>query len=102
MNRCPRLILFVGFIEPSAHCHKVIDAGRSRHDKSVIDQQQQTRLTLMKTPRQILLGVILAAAAFIGCEKKGDTISSAEEADKKAGVAAPGIAETKAIAEEGF
>src|SRR5437868_12713858 len=56
----------------------------------------------MKTPRQILLGVILTAAAFIGCEKKGDAISSAEQADKKAGVAAPGIAETKAIAEEGF
>src|SRR5437868_14688149 len=56
----------------------------------------------MKTPRQILLGVILTAAAFISCNKKGDVISSAEQADKKAGVAAPGIAETKAIAEEGF
>src|SRR5258708_535026 len=56
----------------------------------------------MKTPRQILLGVILAAAAFIGCEKKGDAISSAEEADKKTGIAAPSIVETKAIAEEGF
>ena len=51
---------------------------------------------------QLALASAIAAAAFIGCEKKGDAISSAEQADKKAGVAAPGIAETKAIAEEGF
>jgi hypothetical protein len=37
-----------------------------------------------------------------GGDKKGDAISAAEQADKKAGIAAPGIAETKAIAEEGF
>ncbi len=46
-----------------------------------------------------------AAAAtmllVVAC-KKGDAVSSAAEADKKAGVPAPGIAETKAIAEEGF
>src|SRR5882757_9109759 len=51
---------------------------------------------------QLALASALTAAALIGCEKKGDAISSAEQADKKAGVAAPGIAETKAIAEEGF
>ena len=51
---------------------------------------------------QLALVSALTAAALIGCEKKGDAISSAEQADKKAGVAAPGIAETKAIAEEGF
>ena len=67
----------------------------------------------MKTPRQILLGVMhyplnkllalaLATAALVGCEKKGDAISGAGQADKKAGIAAPGIEETKAIAEEGF
>src|SRR5438046_3829614 len=48
-----------------------------------------------------LIGAI-AVTLLIGCEKKGDAISSAEQADKKAGVAAPGIEETKAIAEEGF
>src|SRR5438477_10883024 len=51
---------------------------------------------------QLALASALTAAALIGCEKKGDAISSAEQADKKKGVAAPGIAETKAIAEEGF
>src|SRR5438874_7424818 len=51
---------------------------------------------------QLALASALTAAVLIGCEKKGDAISSAEQADKKAGVAAPGIAETKAIAEEGF
>src|SRR6266568_6022572 len=51
---------------------------------------------------QLALASALTAAALIGCEKKGDAISSAEQADKKAGVAAPGIEETKAIAEEGF
>src|SRR5438046_10510068 len=48
-----------------------------------------------------LIGAI-AVTLLIGCEKKGDAISSAEQADKKAGIAAPGIEETKAIAEEGF
>jgi hypothetical protein len=37
-----------------------------------------------------------------GCEKKDDPISAAEQADKKASITAPSIAETKAIAEEGF
>ncbi|QDV14502.1 hypothetical protein CA51_44090 [Rosistilla oblonga] len=49
-----------------------------------------------------LVAVALTTTLFVGCNKKGDTISSAEEADKKAGIAAPGIEETKAIAEEGF
>jgi len=49
-----------------------------------------------------LLALALAIGALIGCEKKGDAISGAEQADKKAGIAAPGIEETKAIAEEGF
>src|SRR5205814_370851 len=51
---------------------------------------------------QLALASALTAAVLIGCEKKGDAFSSAEQADKKVGVAAPGISETKAIAEEGF
>jgi hypothetical protein len=51
---------------------------------------------------QLAFASTITAVALIGCEKKGDAISSAEQADKKAGVAAPGIEETKAIAEEGF
>src|SRR6266446_2308685 len=60
----------------------------------------------MRTTKRTFISTALAGAIattlLIGCEKKGDAISSAEQADKKAGVAAPGIAETKAIAEEGF
>ena len=54
----------------------------------------------MKT--QAIVAAAFVATALIGCEKKGDAISTADQADKKAGVAAPGIEETKAIAEEGF
>jgi hypothetical protein len=59
----------------------------------------------MKTKQRIVqlaLASAVIAAALIGCEKKGDAINAADQADKKAGVAAPGIEETKAIAEEGF
>ncbi|MCB2173690.1 DUF1254 domain-containing protein [bacterium] len=41
-------------------------------------------------------------ALFTGCATKGDPITAAGQADKKAGISAPGIAETKAIAEEAF
>jgi len=51
---------------------------------------------------QLALTSAIIAIALAGCEKKGDVITAAEQADKKAGVAAPSIAETKAIAEEGF
>jgi hypothetical protein len=44
---------------------------------------------------------LLAALALAGCAKN-DTISQTDQADKKAGGAAPGIAETKAIAEEAY
>ena len=54
----------------------------------------------MKT--QAIVAAAFVATALIGCEKNGDAISTAEQADKKAGIAAPGIEETKAIAEEGF
>jgi hypothetical protein len=37
-----------------------------------------------------------------GCGKADDPITVAEKVDKKAEIAVPGIAETKAIAEEGF
>jgi len=49
-----------------------------------------------------VLAVAIATTLLVGCNKKGDAISSAEQADKKAGIDAPSIAETKAIAEEGF
>ncbi len=60
----------------------------------------------MNSSRRILfIGVLcsaIAVALLAGCKKKNDAISTADQADKKAGIAVPGIAETKAIAEEGF
>jgi hypothetical protein len=50
----------------------------------------------------LALAVAATSILFTSCEKKGDAISTADQADKKAGAAAPGIEETKAIAEEGF
>jgi hypothetical protein len=41
-------------------------------------------------------------ALLTGCATKGDPITAAGQADKKAGISAPGIAETKAIAQEAF
>jgi len=55
--------------------------------------------------RTLLAGALAGALALMllsGCDKKADPVSAAQQADKKAGIAAPGIAETKAIAEEGF
>ncbi len=37
-----------------------------------------------------------------GCDKKADPVAAAASADQKAGIPAPGIVETKAIAEEAF
>jgi hypothetical protein len=50
------------------------------------------------------LAVLLIAATTLvaGCGKRDDSISKAEKKDAPKDVAAPGIAETKAIAEEGF
>ena len=41
-------------------------------------------------------------ALLTGCATKGDPITAAGQADKKAGISVPGITETKAIAEEAF
>ncbi len=48
------------------------------------------------------LSVALSFGLLAGCGKKADPVSTAAQADQQAGVAAPGIAETKAIAEEAF
>jgi len=48
------------------------------------------------------LSCVAAAALLVGCGKPDDAITKAEKKDVAKGVAAPGIAETKAIAEEGF
>jgi hypothetical protein len=51
------------------------------------------------------LGVFSTAIAGLllaGCSAQNDPVAAAERADRKAGLAAPGLAETKAIAEEGF
>ena len=60
----------------------------------------------MKLPtRKAIFTAICSAITLltlVSCEKKDDAVSVAEQADKAAGVAAPGIAETKKIAEDGF
>jgi len=48
------------------------------------------------------LGIAIGLAMVAGCGKKDDPIVKAEKKDEAKGVSAPGIAETKAIAEEGF
>ena len=44
----------------------------------------------------------VAVTLLAGCGKKNDSISQAEKKEVAQGVPAPSIAETKAIAEEGF
>ena len=60
----------------------------------------------MKLPKRILFNILLTSTVsltvFAGCERKNDPVSAAAKADEKAGIAAPGIAETKAIAEDAF
>jgi hypothetical protein len=47
--------------------------------------------------------LVIAVATLVGsCGKEDDAVSKAGKKDATKGVAAPGIAETKAIAEEGF
>jgi hypothetical protein len=46
--------------------------------------------------------LVLALAPLSGLSDNHDPINAAKDADAKAGIAAPGIEETKAIAEEGF
>ena len=51
--------------------------------------------------RSFIVGTLVLALAFTfgtGCSKKNDAISKAEKTEKDR----PGIAETRAIAEEGF
>ena len=59
----------------------------------------------MNTTRPFINGVMAIAVAAIflaGCDKKDDSIAQAEKQDVAKGVPAPGIEETKAIAEEAF
>src|SRR5262245_25058071 len=51
---------------------------------------------------QKLLIIGVALFGLVACDKKDDSIAQAERADAAKGVAAPGIEETKQIAEEGF
>jgi len=60
-------------------------------------------MKLMHTPllANAFAGIV-ALTLLSGCGKQNDPVSTAKQADKRAGIAAPSIAETKAIAEEGF
>ena len=50
----------------------------------------------------LLAGALIVAAALSGCGKPNDPVTQAVKKDVAAAVPAPGIAETKAIAEEAF
>jgi hypothetical protein len=59
----------------------------------------------MKAKRRFLsgvLGIAIGLGLLASCGKKDDPINQAEKKDATKGIAAPSIAETKAIAEEGF
>ena len=59
----------------------------------------------MKAKRTFSSGVltlVIGLGLLAGCGKKDDPVAKAEKKDAATGVPAPGIAETKAIAEEGF
>ena len=55
-----------------------------------------------RTMEKLVTASLFALVLLAGCDKQGDAISAADQADKQAGVPAPGIEETRAIAEEGF
>jgi len=55
-----------------------------------------------RTIGSLVTASVFALVLLAGCDKKDDAISAADQADKQAGVPAPGIEETKTIAEEGF
>ena len=54
------------------------------------------------SPRITTLAVVATAVALAGCSKPGDAVTEAAKTDAAAGVAAPGIEEVKAIAEEAY
>ena len=60
---------------------------------------------MKRSIRILFIGVlfsVITVALLADCVKKDDPISAAHQTDQKAGIAAPNIAETKAIAEAGF
>ncbi len=60
-------------------------------------------MRVLATERMNVAILCVAMAAFVaGCSKKDDAIAKAEKKDEAQGTAAPGIAETKGIAEEAY
>ncbi len=56
----------------------------------------------MRTITRTLALALVAATLVVGCGKKEDPVAQATKRDAATGVPAPGLAEVKAIAEEGF
>ena len=59
------------------------------------------KFSMLPLPNALLLGLI-PAFLLAGCGKNDDPIAKADKKDVAVGVPAPGIAETKAIAEEAY
>ncbi|MDO9321945.1 MAG: DUF1254 domain-containing protein [Pseudomonas sp.] len=60
---------------------------------------------MRKSPQLSVISLLCGAMALsglAGCEQKTDPVNSAVQADKAAGIQAPSIEQTKAIAEEAF
>jgi hypothetical protein len=72
--------------------------GWAENDLSLLPGQANLEKKRVCRPRHLFfigaLYSVIALALLAGCDKKDDAISTAEQADKKSGIAAPGIAET--------
>ena len=79
--------------------------GRTRRDPILLPKQANLEKKMSRPTQKFFIGALngfIALALLAGSVTRADTISAAEQADKKAGITAPGIVETKAIAEEAF
>src|SRR5262249_39855434 len=63
---------------------------------------EKGRYSVRRFIRNRFLCAAAALVLLVGCNKKNDTVSQAEKADKASGIRAPGSKEVKKIAEDGF
>lgn len=92
--------LIVGQTEvPRAALRKVVEATFNPRSMASTEIKMQPPHT---EPLLAAFALILLATFFSGCNKQGDAIAAADQADATAGNETLSIEEVKAIAEEGF